>query len=202
MGNCLFGGVGGEGGGSGGDRGGVIKVIGSNGGVMEFSGPITAGCITHEFPGHAIFPSQDLFWRPLSLNEDLLAGNSYYLLPVNSTKIGGQVVREGHVRSKSTPTSSVITPYRMSFDYQGMLKRSYTEAFSSSRYSSNNSHEGFWKVKLVISPDQLLEILSQENQTHELIENMRAVAKCGNGISSSGSAAAGFSDQWSFSSSQ
>ncbi|KAJ9177394.1 hypothetical protein P3X46_012617 [Hevea brasiliensis] len=184
MGNCMFGGLGGEG-------GGAVKVIASSGGILEFSGPITAGCITNEFPGHAIYPSHDLFWRPLSLHEDLLAGHSYYLLPLSNTKIGGQVVREGHVRSKSIP-SSFVTPYRMSFDYQGMLKRSSTE--SSSRCNNN----GFWKVKLVITPEQLLEILSQEAQTQELIENMRAVAKCGNGISSS----AAFSDQWSLTSSR
>ncbi|EEF37127.1 uncharacterized protein LOC8283392 [Ricinus communis] len=199
MGNCLFGGLG-DGG------GGIIKVVTSNGGVMEFSGPITAGCITNEFPGHAIYPSHDLFWRPLSLHEDLVVGRSYYLLPLHTnTKIGGQIVRHGHVRSKSCiPTSSLVTPYRMSFDYQGMLKRSYTEAFSSSRYSSSNSsdhNQGFWKVKLVISPEQLVQILSQEAQTQELIENVRAVAKCGNGSSSS--SAGGFSlDQWSLSSSR
>ncbi|KAJ8764893.1 hypothetical protein K2173_010358 [Erythroxylum novogranatense] len=187
MGNCLFGGLG--------AANEVIKVVTSNGGVMEFYAPITTGCITNEFPGHAIFRSHDLFWRPLSLQEDLLPGHSYYLLPLNnsSSKIGNQVVREGHVRSKSTP-SSLVAPYRMSLDYQGALKRSYTEAFS------RCGNHGFWKVKLAISPEQLLEILSQEGRTEELIENVRAVAKCGNGISLSSSFS--FSDQWSLSSSR
>ncbi|KAJ7015121.1 hypothetical protein NC653_004430 [Populus alba x Populus x berolinensis] len=187
---------------------GVIKVITSNGGILEFTTPITTGTITNEFPGHAIFPSHDLFWRPLSLQEELHGGQSYYLLPLNNSKIGGQIVREGHVRSKSTPaaaaaTSNIVAPYRMSLDYQGMLKRSYTEVFS--RYSSKNnynkSNDGFWKVKLVISPEQLVEILSQEASTEELIENVRAVAKCGNGFSSSASSV-DFSDSWSLSSSR
>ncbi|KAF9667053.1 hypothetical protein SADUNF_Sadunf16G0292900 [Salix dunnii] len=153
MGNCIFGGM----------AEGVIKVITSNGGILEFTTPITAGSITNEFPGHAIFPSHDLFWRPLSLQEELHG------------------------------------------DYQGTLKRSYTEVFS--RYNNNNknkdnyykSNNGFWKVKLAISPEQLVEILSQEASTEELIENVRAVAKCGNGFSSSASSV-DFSDSWSLSS--
>ena len=187
MGNCLFGGLG--------EADGVIKVITSNGGVMEFSAPITAGGITDEFPGHAIFRSHDLFWKPLFHHEELLPRKSYYLLPLNSkdSTLGnsGQIVREGHVRSNSIP-ASLVAPYRMSCDYQGTLKRSHTDVFS--RYNN----PGFWKVKLVITPEQLLEILSQENRTQELIESVRTVAKCGNGASAS----VGFSDQWSLSSSR
>ncbi|KAJ0047605.1 uncharacterized protein LOC116117247 [Pistacia vera] len=189
MGNCLFGGFG--------EVEGVIKVITSTGGIMEFYPPITAACITDEFPGHAIFPSHDLFWKQLSHHEDLLPGKSYYLLPLNETTVtdpGGQIVREGHVRSNSIPTS-LVSSYRMSCDYHGTLKRSYTEVFS--KY---NTSSGFWKVKLVISPQQLLEILSQEGRTQELIESVRTVAKCGNGVSSIASSVA-FSDQWSLSSS-
>ncbi|XWS61513.1 hypothetical protein CRYUN_Cryun07bG0131500 [Craigia yunnanensis] len=171
MGNCLVGGFG--------EADGVIKVITSNGGVMEFSAPITAGSITDEFSGHAIFRSHDLFWKPLFHHEDLLPGKSYYLLPLNSKNTSGnsgQIVREGHVRSNSIPTSHAA-PYRMSCDYQRILKRSHTDVFS--RYNN----PGFWKVKLVISPEQLLEILSQETRTQELIESVRTVAKYGNGAS-------------------
>jgi hypothetical protein len=62
-----------------------------------------------------------------------------------------------------------------------MLKRSSTEAEVFPRYNST----GVWKVKLVISPEQLAEILAQEARTEELIESVRTVAKCGNGVSSS-----------------
>ncbi|KAL0331595.1 UNVERIFIED_CONTAM: hypothetical protein Sangu_1705000 [Sesamum angustifolium] len=54
---------------------------------------------------------------------------------------------------------------------------------------------GFWKVKLVIGPEQLVEILAEEAKTEELIESVRTVAKCGSGLG-------GFSDQWSLSSSR
>ncbi|KAL0296424.1 UNVERIFIED_CONTAM: hypothetical protein Sradi_6694500 [Sesamum radiatum] len=55
---------------------------------------------------------------------------------------------------------------------------------------------GFWKVKLVIRTEQLLEILSEEGKTEELIESVRTVSKCGSMF------AGGFSDQWSLSSSK
>ncbi|KAH7840081.1 hypothetical protein Vadar_012392 [Vaccinium darrowii] len=188
MGNCLFGGMGEV-------TNESIKVVTSDGGIMEFNGPITVEFITDEFPGHGIFRSHDLFWKPLPHHEVLVAGESYNLLPLNSKGIagGGQIAQVGHVRSNSVP-QSLPAPYRMSFDGHGILKRSYTEAFS--RY--NGGGGGIWKVKLVISPGQLLEILSQEGRTQELIESVRTVAKCGNiGVS-----AVGFSDQWSLSSSR
>ncbi|XP_062146591.1 uncharacterized protein LOC133854410 [Alnus glutinosa] len=194
MGNCIFGGLGDQ------VDGGVIKVVTSNGGVMEFFAPVTVGCIANEFPGHGIFRSHDLFWKPLSQHEELVAGESYYLLPLHAqattdnvnVNTHGQIVRQGHIRSNSIPATSLVAPYRMSFDYQGMLKRSYTEVFS--RYNSGR----FWKVKLVISPEQLLEILSQEGRTQELIESVRTVAKCGSG----GVSSLEFSDRWSLSSSR
>lgn len=195
MGNCLFGGLG--------DGDGVIKVTTSNGGIMEFYTPISAGSISKEFPDHAIYPAHNLFWKPLSVHEELVLGQSYYLLPINKkkgTEICSQLVREGHVRSKSIPNTSLVesAPYRMSFDCHGALRRSYTEVFS--RYQKT----GFWKVKLVISPEQLVEILSQEGKTEELIGSVRAVAKCGNksGISYSSASSVGFSDHWSLSTSR
>ncbi|TKY51346.1 hypothetical protein E2542_SST22857 [Spatholobus suberectus] len=207
MGNCFFGGM------SDPDAA-LIKVITSNGGIMEFSAPVTVSFITNEFPGHAIFRSHDLFWKPLSQFDELEAGQSYYLLPLNKNidapRGGGEhVVRQGHVRSHSVPTTSYPALYRMSLDcqhHQGMLKRSSIEAFSSRSTGNNSCNVGggssrFWKVKLVITPEQLLDILAQEARTKELIESVRMVAKCGiagGGISSS--AAGMISDQWSLSS--
>ena len=58
-------------------------------------------------------------------------------------------------------------------------------------------------MKLVITPEQLLDILAQEARTKELIESVRMVAKCGinAGGAISNSAAGMISDQWSLSSS-
>ncbi|KAJ6400797.1 hypothetical protein OIU84_016262 [Salix udensis] len=113
----------------------MIKVVTTDGGIMELYSPITAEFITNEFPGHAIYRSRDLFSQPLFHNEEL----------------------------------------------QRMWKRSSTEAEVFPRYNST----GVWKVKLVISPEQLAEIMAQETRTEELIESVRTVAKCGNGVSSS-----------------
>ncbi|KAH8488889.1 hypothetical protein Peur_059484 [Populus x canadensis] len=161
----------------------MIKVVTTNGGIMELYSPITAECITNEFPGHAIYRSRDLFSQPLFHNEELHGGQLYYLLPINtSTTSLNNTNSNNSINSLSSSTSSSkLTPYRMSFDNQRMLKRSSTEAEVFPRYNST----GVWKVKLVICPEQLAEILAQETRTEELIESVRTVAKCGNGVSSS-----------------
>ncbi|KAE8649189.1 hypothetical protein Csa_015126 [Cucumis sativus] len=176
MGNCLFAGGAGE-------IQGKIKVITSNGGIMELGSPITVGCIADEFPGYGIFKSHDLFWNPLPHNEELLPGKSYYLLPRNRgrNRGGEDGVEMGIIRAR---------------EGHGVLRRSQTEVFS--RYSEKNG--GVWKVKLVISPKRLVEILEEEGHTQELIESVRTVAKCGStSTSSSFSSSMAFSDQWSLS---
>ncbi|CAN1139093.1 hypothetical protein LINPERPRIM_LOCUS24259 [Linum perenne] len=211
MGNCLVGGAHHT---STGDQQSSTRVITPTGAILEFNSPITASRITSEFPGHAIFPSHDLFWTPLSPHDNLLPGNSYYLLqipnPSSSIRCSRASSYSSHARSKSSPASSCpMTPYRMSMDW---AKRPYTEAFSlsSSVSSSTGSRVGggggvFWKVKLVISPDQLAKILSQEGSTHDLVHNVSTVAKCGgysnlgssaSASSSSSSSASCSSDDW------
>ncbi|TMX01306.1 hypothetical protein EJD97_024773 [Solanum chilense] len=172
----------------------MIKVVTCNGGIMELHSPITAHCITNEFPGHAIFHSQDMFSPPLFPNEELHAGESYYLLPllnhpIIKSKRGHEKDEKRHVTT--CDTSRQPTPYRMSFDNQRMLKRSEAEVYPT--YSST----GVWKVKLLISPEQLSDILSHEARTEALIESVRTVAKCGSGASSMATA---HSDKWSYSS--
>lgn len=185
MGNCVF------------KRFGVeieemVKVVTTNGGIMELYAPITAQCITNEFPGHAIYRNSDHSSPPLLHDEELHGGHFYYLLPVNADKNTStsttantnSIINSG----TSCTSSSKVTPYRMSFDNQRVLKRlKDAEVFPT----------GVWKVKLVICPAQLAEILAQEARTEELIESVRTVAKCGNGVPSSLAS----SDQWSVSSS-
>ncbi|KAL4362976.1 hypothetical protein GQ457_04G030260 [Hibiscus cannabinus] len=174
MGNCVFKGFA--------EVEDMVRVVTASGGIMELFAPITAECITNEFPGHAIYPTPDFLSQPLLHNEDLHAGHLYYLLPLNTG-----------FTDRNDVITSTNTPYRMSFDHQRVLKR--TEAAEVlPRYNSS----GVWKVKLVISPDQLAEILAQESRTEALIESVRTVAKCGNGVSSSSVAN---SDQLSVSSS-
>jgi hypothetical protein len=185
MGNCVFKGFGGME-----ER---VKVVTSNGGIMELYAPITAECITNEFPGHGIFLSRDLFAQPLLHNEELHVGQLYYLLPLNPYKPNSTTKQSDTAINSNMSSSSAIvaTPYRMSCDNQGIMKR-----FSDPEVVPRYNNSGVWKVKLVISPEQLSEILSQESRTEALIESVRTVAKCGNGIPSAAN-----SDQWSVSSS-
>ncbi|KAL5080913.1 hypothetical protein RYX36_009334 [Vicia faba] len=229
MGNCLLGAMS--------DPNTLIKIITSDGNIMEFYPPITPNFITHEFQGHALFPTNDHFSKPLCQFDELVAGQSYYLLPIMtvlspntlrpSMSVGDSIIvrqGQGHVRSISVPTTPHPTPYRMSLDYQyyqgvGLLQKASTESFScrTSRSSVNNKSTiskrrksvGVWKVKLVITPEKLLEILSQESQTKDLIESVRIVAKCGVAAAAASGGGCGISsttrsfvsDQWSLSSS-
>ncbi|XP_010523836.1 PREDICTED: uncharacterized protein LOC104802095 [Tarenaya hassleriana] len=54
-----------------------------------------------------------------------------------------------------------------------------------------------WKVRLVISPEQLAEILEHDAKTEALIESVRTVAKCAGGYGGAYSASVADSDQWS-----
>ncbi|GKV13169.1 hypothetical protein SLE2022_030570 [Rubroshorea leprosula] len=159
----------------------MVKVMTCSGGVMELYTPITAECITNEFPGHAIYRSRDnIFSPPLLHTEQLHAGQLYYLLPINNT-----------FQKQNNQDGGVLgTPYRVSLDSQRVMKRAEAEVLP--RYNGS----GVWKVKLVINPEQLADILAQEARTEELIESVRTVAKCGSGVSSVGN-----SDKWSVSSS-
>ncbi|XP_057440739.1 uncharacterized protein LOC130732766 [Lotus japonicus] len=191
MGNCVFKG----------SHGSVlddnmVKVATSNGGIMELCTPITADCITIEFPGHGIYRSRrDLFSEPLHPNEELHAGELYHLLPLNPfSRLSS---RNSMARQLSNNSSATLTPYRMS-TYDNNKSKMWSETGQQVfPIRCNNKSTGVWKVKLVICPEQLSEILSQESRTEALIESIRTVAKCGNRVPSE---AAG-SDHWSVSSS-
>ncbi|WCJ22503.1 hypothetical protein M5689_004589 [Euphorbia peplus] len=153
----------------------MVKIVTTNGGIMELYAPITAETITHEFPGHAIYRSNEVSSPPLLRNEELQGGHFYYLLPLNNTS------------GVSSPAK--LGPYRMSLDTQRLAKRT---AEVLPRYNSS----GVWKVKLVINPEQLAEIMAEGARTEELIESVRTVAKCGSGNVLSASSLCS-SDQWS-----
>ncbi|KAK9758121.1 hypothetical protein RND81_01G208500 [Saponaria officinalis] len=154
----------------------MIKVVTTTGGIMELYAPITADQITSEFPDHGLFLSQDVsVSSPLHRKDHLHPGHLYYLLPLSSTK---------PVSNKATKLLS--TPYRMSFDTPKVTYRRRSSAGWSADvappYNNNYNKKrasGVWKVRLIINPEQLSEILSQEARTEELIESVRIVAKCG-----------------------
>ncbi|XP_047953737.1 uncharacterized protein LOC125209773 [Salvia hispanica] len=148
MGNCIFKALGAV--------EDMAKVVTPDGSVMELYAPITAECVTNEFPGHAIFGSPGRTSPPLLHSESLRAGHHYYLLPAHRAK--------GAAAAAGAPPP----PYRMSVDKLRRLPEQ-AEAFPSA---------GVWKVRLVIDTDRLSEILSQEARTEALIESVRTAAKC------------------------
>lgn len=213
----------------------MVKVVTSNGGIMELYAPITVSCITNEFPGHGIFCPEDSLLNlnlapPLPHNQHLHPGQVYYLLPLHNasgTSSAGEIssitiTNNNSSQKKSTTTrtpqlqqreddrpyysdtnsstsgststscgrassrANTSTPYRMSFEnhgHHGMLSKRSSEGGGRGdldllpRYNSTSG--GVWKVRLVIHPEQLSEILSQESRTEALIESVRTVAKCG-----------------------
>ncbi|KAI3866960.1 hypothetical protein MKX03_022003 [Papaver bracteatum] len=177
MGNCVYSGFS--------NAAQVIKVITSNGGIMEFYTPITAECITNEFPGHGIYRTSNgthFLSIPLLHKEELVPGELYYLLPLNTGKVDITAAKDILEDDYNGTSSSFFTPYRMSLDqqsnyYLGSLKRSDGE--TTIRSSSSNSNSGVWKVKLVINPEQLSKILSKDTSTEALVNSVRTVAKFG-----------------------
>lgn len=181
MGNCVFKGINVLDD----DENQTIKVVTSNGGMMELHAPITVECITNEFPGHGIYRSRrDMFSEPLHHHEELHSGELYYLLPLNPFS------RLPSCKSISTTTTTelsnaaaTLTPYRMStYDENKNKNKTWSSTTEAAEVFPRYNGRGVWKVKLVISPEQLSEILSQESRTEELIESVRTVAKCGNGV--------------------
>lgn len=144
----------------------MIKVVTANGAIMELYAPLTADQITSEFPGHALFGSPDpAHSDPLLRKDSLHPGHLYYLLPLSDARAAAAAFPSA---------SDAMTPYRISVDdprveWKGSEPDSYR----------GRNHKGVWKVRLVINPEQLSEILSQDSRTEELIESVRAVAKCG-----------------------
>ncbi|KAG4917089.1 hypothetical protein JHK87_054646 [Glycine soja] len=178
MGNCAFKGISTSEGVSN-DK--MVKVLTPNGGIMELYTPITAECITNEFSGHGIFRSRrDLFSEPLHHYEELHAGELYYLLPLDPSC---RLSSTKSITRQLFNNAANLTPYRMSTcdNNNNSNSRMWSEA------AEVFPREGVWKVKLVISPEQLLEILSQESRTEAFVESLRTVAKCGNGVPSAAS---------------
>lgn len=175
----------------------MVRVVTSNGGIMELYSPITVECITNEFPTHGIFKKHPniVFSEPLPKNEELQGGQIYYLLPLNLNPSSSSSKTISKQVGEAVET---LTPYRMSTcDKKNNNNNSNVSVWSDHEVLPRYNNSGVWKVRLVISPEKLSEILSQESRTEALVESVRTVAKCGNGVPSS----VANSDQWSLSSS-
>ncbi|XP_009757283.1 uncharacterized protein LOC107816391 [Nicotiana tabacum] len=128
------------------------RVMTDSGEILNLKGPKLVRQVLNEFPGYNIFSSNHLSC-PLHDQELLVDGKFYYLLPV----IEKERISEAEQKEPIRVSSSNLT------------KGSAMEVLPAPR-------EGVWRVKLVINPQQLEEILSEEGNTNALIEQMRLAA--------------------------
>ncbi|KAK4363802.1 hypothetical protein RND71_019043 [Anisodus tanguticus] len=129
------------------------RVMTDSGEILNLKGPKLVRQVLNEFPGYNIFSSNRLS-SPLHDQELLLDGQFYYLLPVIEKE------KEPILEGEKTK------PIRV---WSSLTKGSAMEVLPAQR-------EGVWRVKLVINPQQLEEIFSEEGNTEALIEQMRIAA--------------------------
>ncbi|KAF3786680.1 hypothetical protein EJ110_NYTH24844 [Nymphaea thermarum] len=142
-----------------------VRIMTDSGGIMQLKGPISVDSVVKDFPGYGISRQGDVL-EPLRPSDQLLNGCSYYLFPhriepkddVSIVPVLEQTVPEDPetgsepvAESPPEPTVEVLPP----------------------------KWEGVWRVKLVVSPEQLAEIFSQQANTEAMIEKMRMAAKAG-----------------------
>ncbi|KAL3360661.1 hypothetical protein AABB24_013881 [Solanum stoloniferum] len=130
------------------------RVMTDSGEILNLKGPKLVRQVLNEFPGYNIFSSNCLS-SPLHNQELLLDGQFYYLQPVIQNKTEPILVEEE--KTEQIRVSSSLT------------KGSAMEVLPAQR-------EGVWRVKLIINPQQLEEIFSEEGYTEALIEQMRIAA--------------------------
>lgn len=132
------------------------RVMTDSGEILNLKGPKLVRQVLNEFPGYNIFSSNSLS-SPLHHQELLLDGQFYYLHPVNEQEIEHILEEEEEEKKEQIRVSSSLT------------KGSAMEVLPAQR-------EGVWRVKLIINPQQLEEIFSEEGNTEALIEQMRIAA--------------------------
>lgn len=162
----------------------VIKAITSNGGVMELYPTIITACITNEFLATpSITPAIS------SLSPCYIVKSS---LQVNHT-IFFQLDPREEGFCETTMIKRALSHRLFACLLIACLVISIWQLEKHPGWwGSKHNNVRVWKVKLVITQEQLREILSQESRTEALNQSMRNVAKCGSGAPSRAS-----SDKWS-----
>ncbi|XP_022738576.1 uncharacterized protein LOC111291210 [Durio zibethinus] len=168
MGNCSLKGVTGE-------CNNSIRVLTDTGEIVVLKGPKLAREIANDFPGYAICRRGQAS-LPLPEDESLVNGGFYYLLPLEKVRKPGdsgvskQVNKEAAKKIEVNWTNRIEPPKMSSADFvENLSSGSALEVLPSQK-------KGVWKVKLVISSQQLGDILSEQVNTEALIEKMRLAA--------------------------
>ncbi|XVF12942.1 hypothetical protein REPUB_Repub08aG0163600 [Reevesia pubescens] len=170
MGNCSLKGVTG-------DCINSIRVLTDAGEIIDVKGPKLAKDVVSNFPGYAICRRGQAS-LPLPEDECLVNGGFYYLLPLDKVQkmkhgdsgVFEQVDKEAVKKIEVDWINKVEPPKMSSADFvENLSSGSALEVLPSQK-------KGVWKVKLVISSQQLEDILSEQVNTEALIEKMRMAA--------------------------
>ncbi|RWR93304.1 hypothetical protein CKAN_02254900 [Cinnamomum micranthum f. kanehirae] len=143
MGNCM----------AGVERINVVRIMMDSGRIIELKGPLQVRALINDFPGYAIF-RRGSATSPLMDHEQLESGRLYYLLPMareQSEFPNSEAIEEFATR---------MTPLRLSTETSSELVMNTTMGSSLEVLPSPGN--GVWRVKLVISSDQLAEVLSEQ----------------------------------------
>ncbi|KAJ4952307.1 hypothetical protein NE237_029139 [Protea cynaroides] len=143
--------------------GDFVRIMTDSGGIMELEGPLHVRNVLDDFPGYGVFRRNQVS-SPLFHHEQLLNGQSYYLLPLKK-ELASEV--NTAARLSSVGTESDLGVSSASVGPTG--SRPALEVLPS-------PGNGVWRVKLVIDTKQLGEILSEQVNTEALIEKMRSAA--------------------------
>ncbi|PSS11292.1 Dihydroxy-acid dehydratase [Actinidia chinensis var. chinensis] len=146
-----------------------IRIMTDSGQILHFEGPKFVGEVLVEFPGYGIFRKVHMS-SPLLDHEQLVRGQSYYLLPLGESMLARD--SENALGLNKGKFVKEAEPVRMS---TSAVNESAVEVLPPPR-------KGVWRVKLVIDTKQLGEILSEEVNTEALIEQMRLAANSASAV--------------------
>lgn len=150
-----------------------IRIMMDSGNILKLEGPKLVQEVVNDFPGYGIF-RQGRITKPLSDQEQLLRGHTYYLLPLGEEK---KARGTDEVYDLDAKCLNEVEPVRIS---SAALDLVTNLANGSGLEVLPPPQKGVWRVKLVINTKQLEEILSEEVNTEALIEQMRMAAASGN----------------------
>ncbi|KAE8658535.1 RNA polymerase II transcriptional coactivator KELP-like [Hibiscus syriacus] len=157
-----------------------IRVLTDAGQIIDFKGPKLAREITNGFPGYGICRRGQAS-TPLPEDERLVNGGFYYLLPLEKFQKNGD--KEGVEKVEVDRVDRVEPPKMSSADFVENFSSGSSSSSSASALEVLSSEKnGVWKVKLVISSQQLEDILSQQVNTEALIEKMRMAAAANSAV--------------------
>ncbi|XVF10383.1 hypothetical protein REPUB_Repub07fG0178100 [Reevesia pubescens] len=153
-----------------------IRVLTDAGEIIDVKGPKLAREIVNDFPGYAICRRGQVS-LPLPEDECLVNGGFYYLLSLKKVQkksgdsgVSKQVNKEAVKKIEVDWKNQIEPPKMSSADFvENLSSGSALEVLPSQK-------NGVWKVKLVISSQQLEDILSEQVNTEALIEKMRMAA--------------------------